>query len=63
LAYLLKVNSTAPRDGNRRQTNYKRSDAGISIVQEVFGFVKKNRPKRRAGRALPAGKGRGLFTI
>ena len=26
----------------RRRTVSERSDAGISIVQEVFGFVKKN---------------------
>ena len=41
----------------------ERSDAGSSIVQEVFGFVKKNYPERSGGRAPVAekevrGKGR-----
>jgi hypothetical protein len=27
----------------------ERSDAGISIVQEVFGFVKENHPERSGG--------------
>jgi len=35
----------------------ERSDAGTSIVQEVFGFVKKNRPERSAGRLPVAEKG------
>ena len=30
-------------------------DAGISILQEVFGFVKKNYPERSGGRAPLAG--------
>jgi len=46
---------------NQRQTNYKRSDAGNSIVQEVFGFVKKNlsgaQRRNNASRERGAGKG------
>jgi hypothetical protein len=41
----------------RSRTPSERSDAGISIVQEVFGLVKRNRPKRSEGRMLPAEKG------
>jgi hypothetical protein len=32
-------------------TPSERFDAGISIVQEVFAFVKENYPERREGRA------------
>ena len=35
----------------------ERSDAGISIVQEVFGFVKRNYPERSGGGRPQAGKG------
>jgi len=35
----------------------ERSDAGISIVPEVFGFVKKTCPERSGGRAPLARKG------
>jgi hypothetical protein len=34
----------------------ERSDAGISIVQEVFGFVKRNCPERSEGRMPLAGE-------
>ena len=35
----------------------ERSDAGISIVQEVFAFVKENHPERSAGSRPLAEKG------
>src|SRR5258706_6578883 len=35
----------------------ERSDAGFSIVPQVFAFVKKNHPKRSGGRAPLAEKG------
>jgi hypothetical protein len=35
----------------------ERSDAGISIVQEVFAFVKENYPERSGGRVPLAEKG------
>ena len=46
----------------------ERSDAGISIVQEVFGFVKKNlsgaqRRKRQAAEKGVRGKGRQPFSL
>src|SRR5260370_41831578 len=46
----------------------ERSDAGISIVQEVFGFVKKNlsgaqRRKRAAAEKGVRGKGRQPFSL
>ncbi|HTA68658.1 MAG TPA: hypothetical protein VK776_10290, partial [Bryobacteraceae bacterium] len=41
----------------RTRTPSERSDAGISIVQEVFGFVKKNCPERSEGTAPQARKG------
>src|SRR5260370_30254585 len=37
----------------------ERSDAGISIVQEVFGFVKENRPERSVGTLRKRRKGCG----
>jgi len=41
----------------RRRTFSERSDAGTSIVQEVFGFVKRNLSERSEGRMPRAEKG------
>ena len=46
----------------------ERSDAGTSIVQEVFAFVKKNHPERSGGARTLAekgvrGKGRQPFSL
>lgn len=35
----------------------RRSDAGVLIVREVFGFVKRNDPERSGGEAAQAEKG------
>jgi len=45
------------RDESERQS--ERSDAGISIVQEVFAFVKENYPERSGGGLRLRRKGRG----
>jgi hypothetical protein len=41
--------------GGRRKIS-ERSDAGNSIVQEVFGFVKKNYPERSGEKRAASGE-------
>ena len=50
-------------DSGEGEQSSERSDAGTSIVQEVFGFVKKNYPERSGGRTAIGERGAGKGAV